>query len=1138
MEKSSSHSLPMQTEIIDIGSSDSDGDIDFEFDGSADVTTAQSRNHPGSFIDQNHRMGVQPPQHHGNGSAPHASMRSRHWVGTSGELPGSAVGKNGTTENSILSSEGAIHTSTLKDQAGLTHQSSYRSSSSNGRFDASHVSNEEVIHVPQREMHKHMKAPATLESGSIVVGQSTDGRVSQTSKRVLPSSLQLPTSGFVSEPSTGFRGKALFTSQKNPVEAEKNRWSRAGRDDDAYINDRLETAHISGESKLPGSIYVEGSHKMIDKNHIHERERRALPSHWTGKTANSSQMNASMHNKRTDQHPNFRTRPSHPVLAGKVDNTHKFSDPSIRNDKLITSSKGLYNGRDDVFLHENAPATRILPQYPGKSSGNARLVGPDGANFPGSGEHRLGHDETQIYQEALQNLGQPKLEEDLPEGLLTVSLLKHQKIALAWMVQKEKSVHCAGGILADDQGLGKTISMIALILKQQSLQSKFTADSSPPVILEALNLDDDDGNNEVDVKDIGKDDLRRKQMASTSQNRRPAAGTLVVCPASILRQWAHELEEKVSSSAELSFLVYHGGTRTKDPRELAKYDIVLTTYSIVSNEVPRLHLVDDDDDENEQKNMEKYGISSEFASSKKRKQTSNAGRKGKKKGKGHRDSQLDCGSGSLARVRWFRVILDEAQTIKNHRTQVARACSGLRAKRRWCLSGTPMQNSIDDLYSYFRFLKYEPYAVYSSFCNSIKYPISRNAIQGYKKLQAVLRIVLLRRTKETRINGEAIIKLPPKSICLKEVDFSTEERAFYLKLEADSRQQFKAYAAAGTVKQNYANILLMLLRLRQACGHPILVKGYYSEAISRDSILMARQLPKEMLLHLLYQLEASLAICPVCSDTPEDPVVTMCSHVFCYQCVSDRLTGDDNLCPAAGCKETLGTDLVFSQATLKTTICAEFDSNAASSSSSHSEESSIVHGSYVSSKIKATVDILSSLSNEFYLTHQNQESEDDWNSVKPVKAIVFSQWTGMLDLVELSLNQSLIQYRRLDGTMSLNARDKAVREFNNDPEVTVMLMSLKAGNLGLNMVAACHVILLDLWWNPTTEDQAIDRAHRIGQTRPVTVTRLTIKDTVEDRILALQEEKRKMVSSAFGEDNAGSHAARLTVEDLKYLFMI
>jgi SNF2 family DNA or RNA helicase len=101
-----------------------------------------------------------------------------------------------------------------------------------------------------------------------------------------------------------------------------------------------------------------------------------------------------------------------------------------------------------------------------------------------------------------------------------------------------------------------------------------------------------------------------------------------------------------------------------------------------------------------------------------------------------------------------------------------------------------------------------------------------------------------------------------------------------------------------------------------------------------------------------------------------------------------------------------------------------------------------------------------------------------------------------------------------------------------------MLMSLKAGNLGLNMVAACHVILLDLWWNPTTEDQAIDRAHRIGQTRPVTVTRITIKDTVEDRILKLQEEKRTMVASAFGEEHGGSSATRLTVDDLKYLFMV
>ncbi|KFK36889.1 hypothetical protein AALP_AA4G185100 [Arabis alpina] len=113
-----------------------------------------------------------------------------------------------------------------------------------------------------------------------------------------------------------------------------------------------------------------------------------------------------------------------------------------------------------------------------------------------------------------------------------------------------------------------------------------------------------------------------------------------------------------------------------------------------------------------------------------------------------------------------------------------------------------------------------------------------------------------------------------------------------------------------------------------------------------------------------------------------------------------------------------------------------------------------------------------------------------------------------------------------------------LKEFSNDPDVKVMLLSLKAGNLGLNLVAACHVILLDLWWNPSVEDQAIDLAHRIGQIQPVTVTRITIKDTVDDRILALQDKKMIMVASAYGEDDGGSSATRLTVDDLKYLSMV
>ncbi|KAI3495285.1 hypothetical protein L1887_37558 [Cichorium endivia] len=384
---------------------------------------------------------------------------------------------------------------------------------------------------------------------------------------------------------------------------------------------------------------------------------------------------------------------------------------------------------------------------------------------------------------------------------------------------------------------------------------------------------------------------------------------------------------------------------------------------------------------------------------------------------------------------------------------------------------------------------------------------------------------MLRRTKRTLVKGEPIISLPPKTITLKKVDFTDEERGFYRRLEAESRAQFAKYAAAGTVKQNYVNILLMLLRLRQACDHPLLVKEFTSSTHRRISVEKAKEIPEEKLSRLLNCLEASLAICDICNDPPEDAVVTTCEHVFCNQCILEHLSSDDNQCPSSECKQILTKSSVFCKSTLKVSI----DDQPSSSGSLESESSSKIEPTKAlgSSKIKAALQVLQSIS---------KPEGTSGNSLVREKAIVFSQWTRMLDLVEVCLKDSSIGYRRLDGTMSVVARDKAVKDFNTLPEVSVMIMSLKAASLGLNMVAACHVILLDLWWNPTTEDQAIDRAHRIGQTRPVTVLRFTVKDTVEDRILALQQKKREMVASAFGDDDNGGSQTRLTVEDMTYLF--
>ncbi|CAN0888209.1 Helicase-like transcription factor CHR28 [Linum grandiflorum] len=946
--------------------------------------------------------------------------------------------------------------------------------------------------------------------------------VGSSNKRILPQwETGTSSSGAVRQTAKAPALKNAFASYGSSSNTNINQISsKHGYGDDSRASNQNGNA---GNLRSVDSRFANVSGGEYEKLSSHQALKRTLPMSLGG-TAPSYKMNRLADNASSSQTHGAHRNAYNPSGAGSSQDY----------------PQGRYShvGDDDVMMYEKNGG-RALPQSwtHVKSTMPAHLAGSNDHGYASMGgdERTAECDERLIYQAALQGINQPKMEANLPEGLLSVPLLKHQKIALAWMLQKEtRSLHCLGGILADDQGLGKTISMIALIQMQKYLELKSKSEDQSAKKTEALNLDEDDDSSTV-VSDKMIPSVENKDSAITEQvntsqalnRRRPAAGTLVVCPASVLRQWARELDDKVADESKLSVLIYHGGTRTKDPVELAKFDVVMTTYAIVTNELPKQPLVDDD--ELDDKTAERSGLSSAFSVDKKGKKMLGTNKKRKKGTKGM--DSLDYACTPLARVGWCRVILDEAQTIKNHRTQVARACCSLRAKRRWCLSGTPIQNSIDDLYSYFRFLRYEPYSGYKSFCSAIKLPISRNSLHGYKKLRAVLAAVMLRRTKGTLINGEPIIRLPPKSICLKKVDFSVEERAFYTRLEADSRSKFKAYAAAGTVSQNYANILLMLLRLRQACDHPVLVKGFNSDSVQKVSVDMAKKLPKEMVMDLLSRLTTSLTFCRVCTDLPEDPVVTMCGHVFCYQCVANYLAGDDNTCPGPDCKEQLGSDIVFSEATLRSCM-----SNNVDSGPSQPTFDEVMESEYSSSKIRAIIEIL--------FSHSEMSEPDDVDCTVvssvpkgPIKTIIFSQWTGMLNLVEHSLNQTGLAYRRLDGTMSLNVRDKAVKDFNTNPEVTVMLMSLKAGNLGLNMVAACHVILLDLWWNPSTEDQAVDRAHRIGQTRPVTVTRLTVADTVEDRILALQDEKRKMVSSAFGEDQSGGTATKLTVEDLRFLFM-
>ena len=160
------------------------------------------------------------------------------------------------------------------------------------------------------------------------------------------------------------------------------------------------------------------------------------------------------------------------------------------------------------------------------------------------------------------------------------------------------------------------------------------------------------------------------------------------------------------------------------------------------------------------------------------------------------------------------------------------------------------------------------------------------------------------------------------------------------------------------------------------------------------------------------------------------------------------------------------------------------------------------------------------------------------------KTLIFSGFTTFLDLLEVPLSRhpQLSDYVRYDGSMSAKGRTEAVEYFTDHAGCKAMLISLKAGNAGLNLTKANHVIILDPHWNYYTEAQAIDRAHRLGQMKPVHVHRMLIdgkdlpRGTVEDRILQLQEKKRQVVESALDE-NEGRSVARLGVRELGYLFV-
>lgn len=152
------------------------------------------------------------------------------------------------------------------------------------------------------------------------------------------------------------------------------------------------------------------------------------------------------------------------------------------------------------------------------------------------------------------------------------------------------------------------------------------------------------------------------------------------------------------------------------------------------------------------------------------------------------------------------------------------------------------------------------------------------------------------------------------------------------------------------------------------------------------------------------------------------------------------------------------------------------------------------------------------------------------------KIIIFSQFQGFLDIVQSELRRHQLAMLRFDGSMSIGERDSVINEFTKNPSVKILLMSLKCGNMGVNIVAANHIILLDPWWNPMIRRQAVARCHRIGQNKPVYIYRMMIKDTVEERLFEVEKSKEFLFDSLMNDSPCRGNAQRLDVGEIRMLF--
>lgn len=700
---------------------------------------------------------------------------------------------------------------------------------------------------------------------------------------------------------------------------------------------------------------------------------------------------------------------------------------------------GSYLIRCGVYLQEPLECDRVVlysnPQF--LSRGDERVMTDQLGNLNSAAELEKFISQDDIFSEL--SCDDHLACTEAPEAIGT-PLYRHQMKALTFMVKREEGWQCdgsqddlwvqevdetgqkiytnmitemsqktpppdsRGGLLADQMGLGKSLTMISLIALN-------TCNSTEGGIYTA------------------KAYLRRLK------------STLIVVPYSLLETWNNQLNRHLKKNT-LTWMRFHGTQKRKLTWTLGNYDIVITTFETLVRQQ-----------------------------------------------KQHEDP--NCHDDTLFSFSWHRIVLDEAHTIRNRATAMAKAACAVNATNRWAITGTPIQNRVTDFSSLLEYLKIYPFSNPKVFDTEIAKPwLNKTGDKDITRMKKLVNCMSLCRTK-------AIIDLPKRQDSIRKLSFSPEEQEYYDTVKEGTIKKLDAAISTNPLQPGqYLNALQWLNELRLICNHGLVHSNrevHKTVNITPQNTHVWNKSTANKAFETM--VTANQAMCSVCGNVLSDgagegsssenpkPYLAKCLTLTCGSCVKDSPSGLP--VPTCSCMPLC-----------KSVEVSWTPSAATSAGKGNSKTLPDIPEKDISTKLKTLL-------------------EDLQTCPEGEKSVVFSYWTFTLDLIESLLKKASISYTRIDGQHSGERREEAIQKFMQDASIQVILVSITCGGAGLDLTAASVAYLLEPQWNPMMEEQALCRIHRLGQTKEVKTVKYRIGGSFEERVVQTQEMKKEIAAEAF-----------------------